>query len=374
MALIPYLLIVLFSLTCPPPTSSYAAQNSTEFSSFESDMDGWTVKATDLRIGDGEIAWSISRSQDLARDGQTSLKLFMFNINDSGKIWIEKPFAVDPNRMYQVTVQYAFSTRDYGQGNLFTIITGALKKPAGGGNDLVPAMKDETGNGSETNVGYQWLDKTYDFAVMTGPEGVLNIVIGVWGTYEAPRTYYVDSVSVTLTEMPESTEFFSFENDMDGWIPKSADAALGSGVIDWSVMPATRIWEDGETSLKFDLDNLNGRSKIWIERAFAIEPKKKYKVQVDYAFHSDDCGDTPRFRIITGAFRKSPQTGDDLLPAFQEKTTSVGCTWGWLHKSYRFTVKTKKSEFLYIAIGIWGTQTAHRAYNFDSVAVTLAKK
>ena len=30
-------------------------------------------------------------------------------------------------------------------------------------------------------------------------DGMIHVVIGVWGTWETPRTYYVDDVRVRLT-------------------------------------------------------------------------------------------------------------------------------------------------------------------------------
>ena len=126
--------------------------------------------------------------------------------------------------------------------------------------------------------------------------------------------------------------------------------------------------------MRFDLNNLNDKGKIWIERPFAVEPGRKYKVTLDYAFHTFDSGDAPKFRIITGVFRSPPKTAEDLADAFQEQTTNTGYTWGWLHKTYNFKIKSKKKDTLYVVMGIWGTELAHRTYNLDSVCVTLTTK
>ena len=312
----------------------------------------------------------------MAKNGNTSLKFFLLNQNDKGKIWIEKALAVEPNQIYQVGVEYAFASTNPGQVNPFIIITGVLKSHPKTPRDLYAAFKDDDSNGSGSNVGFVWLDKKYDFTVRSDEHGVLYIVIGVWGTSEVGRIHYFDDVHLSITKKPAGSQFYSFEDDLQGWTPRAADLELGGGLIDWSVTRAQEYLdgEDGTFSIRFDLNNLNNKGKIWIERAFAVEPGRKYKVSVDYALHSQDCGDAPRFRIITGVFRSPPETADDLANSFQEKTTSTGCTWGWLHKSYDFTIKSKKKDTLYVVIGIWGTQLAHRTYNFDSVCVTLTPR
>jgi hypothetical protein len=73
----------------------FAAQEISEFYSFESDMEGWSINGTDLNIDE----WAIARSQDIASDGSTAVKFDLTNNNDQGKIWIEKPFPVAPNRL-----------------------------------------------------------------------------------------------------------------------------------------------------------------------------------------------------------------------------------------------------------------------------------
>jgi hypothetical protein len=350
------------------------SQETTESYSFENDFEGWSVNATDVG-GNAPIEWSVTRSQDMAKDGATSVKFDLVNTNDAGKIWIEKAFVVEPNQTYAASVRYAFASNNSdGSANQFTIITGVLNEGPSAESDLRPAFKDATAKGC-SEPGFKWQEKEYDFAVRSTETGRLHVVIGIWGTWEVHNSYYCDAVLVTFSKKPERTEFFSFENNIEGWMPNGTDLELGGGFIDWSIARVQEYaldGEDGTMSLKFDLNNSNGRGKIWVERPFSVEPKNKYKVTVDYAFHSNDCGDTPRFRIMTGVFRKQQQSGDDLIDAFQEKTTS--CFWGWVHKSYEFTLKSKKSDVLYVVIGIKGTKQAHRTYNFDSVCVTLTKK
>ena len=165
--------------------------------SFESDLQGWTPKGIDLVVGGSTVDWSIERSTDRATEGAASLKLYLDNRTDAGKIWIERPFAVNPNRRYRVNVQYSFATADFGDFNLWTIITGVRNQPAHKRDDLT--YQGNTGNGADSDVGYQWFQKNYDFDATAGADGKLYVDIGVWGTWETPRTYYIDNVRVTLT-------------------------------------------------------------------------------------------------------------------------------------------------------------------------------
>lgn len=173
-----------------------------EFSSFETDFEGWTTNALDVGENGGTIApWTIIRSQDMAQDGTTSIQLWLENYTDGGKIWIEKTFPLQPNRRYQVRLQYAFASQDGVGFNMWTIIAGVLTTHPQGRADLQPAFQGDTGNGSSTPGGYVWLSKSYTFTVQSDASAALHVVIGVWGTSEFGRTYYVDSVHMTIAEI-----------------------------------------------------------------------------------------------------------------------------------------------------------------------------
>jgi hypothetical protein len=165
-------------------------------SSFENGMDGWVARGTDLSNPTDE--WSIERSEDMASEGRTSLKVYLNNLNDAGKIWIQRPFDVESNSYYQVHVEYDFASADYGDFNLWTIITGALLGPPTKADELT--YQRDTGNGADKDEGYKWLHKTYDIELRTGPEQEIYIIIGVWGTWETARTYYIDNVKITIVK------------------------------------------------------------------------------------------------------------------------------------------------------------------------------
>jgi hypothetical protein len=233
----------------------------------------------------------------------------------------------------------------------FEIITGVFKQRPATRNDLIPAFRESTNKGKD-KPGYRWLDKHYEFAVSSGQAPSLSVVIGIWGTFEIRNIYYVDSVRVEIIPKPEGSQFYSFENDTEGWIANATDV----GPADWSVAPSTELWDDGAKSLKLDLNNISGKGKVWIARAFAVEPGSKYRVSLDYSWG----GRFREYRIIAGVFRTPPLTADDLSSAYQDDLPAE--LPRWIHRSNEFTIKSKKSSTVYVVIGVMGTEQTHREY------------
>jgi hypothetical protein len=164
--------------------------------SFDSGLEGWTAAGTDLT--DPPVQWSIQRTTERTKRGAGSAKFFLDNMNDAGKIWLQRAFTLEANTDYTVRVSYAFGTADYGDINLWRIIAGAHTQPPQTAEDL--AFRDGTGNGAGADVGYRWVDRTYTMEARADAAGQVWVVVGVWGTWESPRTYYVDDLKVAFTK------------------------------------------------------------------------------------------------------------------------------------------------------------------------------
>lgn len=160
--------------------------------SYEYGFEWWNRDRDDIELGDDTIQWSITRSNDRAAHGCYSLKYYLNNLNDAGKIWVEKPFYGMPYTRYLVRVSFSFASADYTQINNFTIIAGASSKNPETIDDF--PYRKKTYNGGYN--GYRWLDNSFTTYVTTDWRGVFYVGIGVWGTWETPRTYYVDKVIV----------------------------------------------------------------------------------------------------------------------------------------------------------------------------------
>ena len=169
--------------------------------SFESGMEGWTAHGVDLLVGGQEIDWSITPSRDRASDGAQSLRIYLDNMTDAAKIWAERELEMRTSQSYDVRIDFAFATADYGDVNLFRVIAGAFTSPPRRREALAPAFQDETGNGSSTDAGYRWQTRTYSTMATPDASRRIRVVVGVWGTWETARTYYIDDVRITATPL-----------------------------------------------------------------------------------------------------------------------------------------------------------------------------
>jgi hypothetical protein len=165
--------------------------------SFDQAMQGWTADGTDLT--NPTVAWSVQQSAAESNNGAGSVRIFLDNLNDAGKVWMERSFELEPNRTYDVDVSYAFGSADWGDINLWRIITGVTTDSPEEADDL--EFQDDTGNGLDSDNGIEWMNKTYSFTATTDAAGVLHVAIGTWGTFEVQRTYFVDDVKISFSEM-----------------------------------------------------------------------------------------------------------------------------------------------------------------------------
>src|SRR3954465_10708785 len=82
----------------------------------------------------------------------------------------------------------------------FRILAGAEPSIPAKGDDAISLARDDTANGGAAGVA--WVAKSYDSIATTGPTGDLTALVGIWGTFEVARTYYLDSLAVQFTERP----------------------------------------------------------------------------------------------------------------------------------------------------------------------------
>ncbi len=163
--------------------------------SFESGLEEWFGNGVDLT--DPIVAWSVEPSSEQASSGASSVRLYVENINGMAKVWIERAVNVVASVAYDVDISFDFGTADFGEANLWRILSGAHTNSPGTAASLT--VQDATGNGSASDVGVQWLHKSYNVRASSDAGGRMQIVIGVWGTWETPRTYYIDNVRVLFT-------------------------------------------------------------------------------------------------------------------------------------------------------------------------------
>jgi hypothetical protein len=161
--------------------------------SFESGAEGWYTKSADA---DPPVDWNINRVIDMSSDSISSMRFYLDNANSGAKIWMERMFSVDSAADYRVEVRCQFATRDYGSTNLWTVVAGAGPRAVSSADELTE--RDDTGNGSGTDVGFLWRFKSYAFDTRSSNSGKVFVNIGLWGTTKATRIYYIDQVLVSF--------------------------------------------------------------------------------------------------------------------------------------------------------------------------------
>lgn len=162
--------------------------------SFEDGFDGFISDGTDL--DDPPIEWEIERTDERAHDGEWSIRLEIENLNDAGKIWIERSFNLEPGRVYDVDLSYAFASADFGDINAWTIIAGVTSTDPESAGDL--PFQGSTANGADDDVGFVWLERSHDLTVTTDASGEAWLSLGVWGTSEFTRSYHIDDIRVSF--------------------------------------------------------------------------------------------------------------------------------------------------------------------------------
>lgn len=190
------LLLVLPLLRCRNPVLPEPSEHTT---SFETDSDEWSmIPARELFEPTNCDAFA-ERSDELSNSGLWSFKLWLDNSCDTGSIGIKKRFFVTPNTCFLLRVEFQFATSDFGDVNLWRVGAGVSDTDFSNLNKRL-TKRGTTGNGSDSAIGFVWLEKAHEFSLQTGSTGDAFVAIGVAGSSEFTRSYYVDDVRIILRE------------------------------------------------------------------------------------------------------------------------------------------------------------------------------
>jgi hypothetical protein len=166
------------------------------FFSFEQDFEGWATEH--IKGFDPNEDWSVTRSQDRARDGSTSLRFFFQGTFDlsAGPSWIVRPFSLTPAQTYQVLVDFYLATPFSNDTiNAPTIIAGASQVPPVTFQDLTPFLQDFGFNEKSFGFKYRWVKKQYEFTAQPSDSGQIYVIVGLRDFGEI-STLYIDSVRI----------------------------------------------------------------------------------------------------------------------------------------------------------------------------------
>ncbi len=156
----------------------------------DADMEEWDARGLDL--DDPPITWEIARSTEQATEGAHAVRFRLDNLNDQGKIWIERRYEVAPDQESGVTITFDLVTPDFGTVHLWRRLAGAAPDAPMTAADLISSL--DTGNGEPSDVGFQTVEKTVTVLTKSDEDGEMFVYVGIWGTSEFSRTYYVDDL------------------------------------------------------------------------------------------------------------------------------------------------------------------------------------
>lgn len=183
------ILLATVALPCAAALYTYGFESGT--------LEGWAADATDQ----GQCPWHITPSTKLRYAGMWSLEYYMNNFNDATKIWIERAYDVQSGRRYDVSLTWKLATRDAAVGACPVIVYVGGRDPETHDDEFQVigySIGDGTGN-------WTWLSESYlRTGVLpgagSGTSGKIWVAIGMWGTFEVSYTWYVDNVTVEITE------------------------------------------------------------------------------------------------------------------------------------------------------------------------------
>lgn len=168
--------------------------------SFEVDQEAFRADTADL--GTPPVTWSVDRTQDQAADGNTSLEIRFDNTNTQSKVWVEREFeGLEPNTVYEVEFFFQFGSSDWGTTNLWTLFADADPTSPDVWDDFADAYLQDTGNGATQDQGVLFDEKAASLLAQSSADGTLHVAIGVWGTFTAERSYYLDNLRIDMVEL-----------------------------------------------------------------------------------------------------------------------------------------------------------------------------
>lgn len=183
--------LAVVGTACLAATYTYSFENGT--------LQGWTADVYD----DGGLPWHVVPSTFIAHTGTWSLEYYLHNLNDAQKVWIEKPFEVPMCLSgYSVVLTWYLASRDWGVANLWNVIASIGTRDPETYADFVTIGNTGNGDGDQ----YVWLpQQKYSKNLGITTAGEIWTALGIWGTWEVPRKYYVDDVSVKITPVHQGS-------------------------------------------------------------------------------------------------------------------------------------------------------------------------
>jgi len=175
---------------------------------------------------------------------------------------------------------------------------------------------------------------------------------------------------------PAAAEFFSFEEDFEGWT--SGDIVTSGSQVE--VARSEDRAKDGRTSVKL---RLHSRGEVptaaaWIQRAFKLAPNKTYEVEVGFSLATADSGG-PAIAgpsgVMAGTTRQAPVALRDAIAFVQGDFifSNRSPRYRWLTKRYEYTANTDDAGELSVIVGVVAAGL-DASYYVDSVRIGFTER
>jgi hypothetical protein len=138
-----------------------------------------------------ERLWLIRRSAEQAQDGSHSLKITIDGESDDGTAWIVRSFQVQPNSKYHVELGFFLGLLNGSAINTWSVVAYAGTKR--------PALEGDFTRIGDTGAGFGWVPFSYSTDIDAGDASELWLAVGIRVNWETWLTFYLDSLTVSIT-------------------------------------------------------------------------------------------------------------------------------------------------------------------------------
>ena len=207
-------MVVLVAAACGGDGGTDAPFRDEFLFSFETGFEGWRADSADFcepdaltglcPEGGAYAPTDVDVVTGTAVHGARSVRLFAVNDTDAVKLWIERAFAVPQPGRYRVLVSWELGTSDLDIGAWTSIGAAVTHDPSAavGPGDPPERVGDflrldpTAGTG-----GLQFRTHGFGQDVEVGAGREVWVGVGVWGTFEVEREYFIDRVRVEILEI-----------------------------------------------------------------------------------------------------------------------------------------------------------------------------
>jgi len=186
----------------------------------------------------------IERSQAQAYDGISSIRVFIDGSQDDGTGWIERTINFASNSMYQMDMGFQVWSEFQSPVNNWGVVAYA------GIND--PEVEEDFVLIGDTDQVAGWKEYTYQTQIRTDYSGNIYIACGITVYWETPRSYYIDLVNITFTQVPNGSVSGTVVDDIDVLQVEGADLVA----YDWTTKAFLKNFRHTPSDGSYVLDDL----------------------------------------------------------------------------------------------------------------------